>query len=46
VKLRLQTHEANVAAVIGSYKDVIKHVSFFYRICLSLCVAAVEMKVF
>ncbi|CAK9212846.1 unnamed protein product [Sphagnum troendelagicum] len=26
VKLRLQTHEANVAAVIGSYKDVIKHV--------------------
>lgn len=26
MKLRLQTHEANVAAVIGSYKDVIKHV--------------------
>jgi hypothetical protein len=26
VKLRLQTHKANVAAVIESYKDVIKHV--------------------
>jgi hypothetical protein len=31
VKLRLQTHKANVAAVIESYKDVIKHVSLSYQ---------------
>jgi adenylate kinase len=31
VKLRLQTHKANVAAVVESYKDVIKHVSLSYQ---------------
>jgi len=46
VKLRLQTHKANVAAVTDSYKDVITHVSFFIQTCLILHVAITEVKIF
>jgi hypothetical protein len=46
VKLRLQTHKANVAAVTDSYKDVIIHVSFFIQTCLLLHLAITEVKIF
>jgi guanylate kinase len=46
VKLRLQTHKANVAAVTDSYKDVITHVSFFIQTCLLLHLAITEVKIF